>query len=172
MSKSLEGPPCHRMKFTFLNLVFSAFHALDFASVSSSTSLLPTLSPLNLSWTLILSPCCGPTLTFFPLSIWPISFLSLDSDFSPPPPCPYFSLSITYASAIACSKLCCLLSLYKMSSLRLQGAVFHLSMLRPISLLIQSRNSINVSNELIKVTQRNIYLMEEFNIIAREYIFH
>ena len=88
--KALTAPHCYRLKFIFVSLVFSAFHALDPESVSSSAShrflpprlwgsLLHTCS-LSLPW----------TPTFFPLTTWPIPFLSQDSALMSPltPACP------------------------------------------------------------------------------------
>ena len=70
----------------------------------------------------------------------------------------HFSLSIIHATAIKCAKLC---ELFALSLHHELLEPFHLCKIRPITLLIHGRNSRNVSNELMKVTQRNI--QGEFN---------
>lgn len=107
-AKALTAPRCYRLKFVFVSWVFSAFPALDPASVSSSVS--HSFPPPHLwgSRTRVPSPCHGPTPTFFPLSSWPIPFLSPDSADYPlhaHTPTSVFP-PITRAVAMTCARLC------------------------------------------------------------------
>lgn len=147
---------------------FLAWHAQPFMPQTLPPSpALPltashALTSEAISFILVPSPCHGPTPPFIPLSTWPIPFLPRDSALTSPScsgTATSVFFSITSASAMARTN---------MSTLRLGSLVLHLFMLRPITLLIDRRHSINVSNELMKTTQRNIYLMEAFNIAVRE----
>lgn len=170
--KALTAPHCYRIKFIFLSLV--TIQTLSHLQLCLAP--LPTPSPLGLPLAHFFPLCAWAHPSHLPTCTWPIPFLPQDSALTlpSPPSRPHFIfLSITYASAIACTS--CTISLsppYNVSSLRLGSLVFFLCTLKSISLLTYSRNSKNVPNELMKVTQTDIYLMEEFNIAAREQIYH
>lgn len=117
--KALAAPRCCRLKCIFVSLVFSAFHALDPASVSSFASHhFPPPHPRG-SHMLVPSPSHGPTPTFFPLKTRPIPFLSqasADSPLHPRMPTSVFLLPTPLPLNVP-SCVSYLLSPYTMSSL-------------------------------------------------------
>lgn len=164
------------MKFIHLSPVLSAFRVLDFASVSSSAS--HCFPPSHL-WRLLLNPC-SLSLPWEEIQLSShlanfFSFSRISSDVPTPPLSPFFSLSLHHLGLCHCKYQAVLFVRFlpiTWALWDLQSAAFHLCMRRHTTWLIYSRKSINVSNELMKLTQRNIYLMEEFHIGVRSSIYH
>lgn len=132
-------------------------------SLSPWMASLATFYPLTSgapSCTLVPSLCHRPIPSFFPTCTWPIPFLPQDtvlrsplhpfiptSSFSPSPMflplhVPSYSLS----------------PFYNTNSLKLGSLASHLCKLKSIILLIYSRNSKKMSNELMNVTPKYIYI--------------
>lgn len=152
--KALTAPHCCRMKFILLAWCSQLFMlwALNLFPALPVTASCPLASEA-LSCPLVPSPWNGLQLSFhlargqflflLRTQLWHLLLL----------PHAHFSLSLHYpccCHCMYCTKLCCLLPPYNMSSMRLGSLIFH-----PF-LLTYSRNSIRVSNELMKITQRSI----------------
>lgn len=119
------------------------------------------LTPGAPSCTLVPSLCRRPIPSFFPTCSWPIPFLPQDTvlmfPLHPIIPTLSFSPSPMLLPLQVPSSVISLSPFYNTSSFRLGSLVSHLCKLKFIILLIYSRNSKNMSNELMKVTPQYIY---------------